>query len=51
MTSLVDEHARTSDGRNAPVRTASGSFWAPANLVFKALHPLMAAMVQMCALG
>ena len=26
-------------------------FWAPANLVFKALHPLMAAMVQMCALG
>ncbi len=30
---------------------SSGSFWAPANLVFKALHPLMAAMVQMCALG
>ncbi len=27
------------------------SFWAPANLLFKALHPLMAAMVQMCALG
>ena len=51
MTSPVDEHARTSDERNAPVRTALGSFWAPANLVFKALHPLMAAMVQMCALG
>ena len=51
VTSPTDEHARTSDGRNAPVRTASGSFWAPANLVFKALHPLMAAMVQMCALG
>ena len=30
---------------------SSGSFWAPANLMFKALHPLMAAMVQMCALG
>jgi hypothetical protein len=51
MTSPVDEHARMSDERNAPVRTALGSFWAPANLVFKALHPLMAAMVQMCALG
>ena len=29
----------------------SGGLWAPANLMFKALHPLMAAMVQMCALG
>jgi len=26
---------------------SSGSFWAPANLMFKTLHPLMAAMVQM----
>ncbi|CAE07983.1 hypothetical protein [Parasynechococcus marenigrum] len=51
MTSLVHEHARTSDERNALVHIPSGNFWAPANLVFKALHPLMAAMVQMCALG
>jgi len=47
MTSLLDEYARTSEGRNAFVRIASGGLWAPANLTFKTLHPLMAAMVQM----
>ena len=51
MTSLIDEQAKTSDEHKAPVSIASGSFWTPANLVFKALHPLMAAMVQMIALG
>jgi hypothetical protein len=52
--SVADEHVETvSWESDDDVSSAleSGSFWAPANLVFKALHPLMAAMVQMCALG